>query len=694
VAITAAAISLTNAELQYGDLDDMVLSPDDGEIDSYNVARVNNNEGNTSHPTNKKLKRCSRCQKPGHQWQTCVEPKIRSVRFTTAHANENGGDDENGRWAIFPRRGGKLVSFDEKRMSLRVLHVCMKEHIASINGKISTRNPTSRAYRYSGVSKRVIRRLHKKWEETRQIESTYAQKQTRRGKYERPKHWSRHWIAGIRETATALNLDGRPVTTRSILDAMDLEGQYGMRMSEMTLRRVLLEIGYAYKDVGKAACNFTETAEIREWRMRYLQERRRIRADEPDTIEIWLDESYCNQYHVARRSWYRENDTVKRGNKGKRWIIVHAGGSCGWVGKPFVFPAKKKKGDSKSTNTNTDTNTTDDTAVVGDDDNDNCEDDNDNCEDYNDKDYHENMNADVFRDYFEQLCKWMKKKYPGQKVVFHMDNAGYHKKTDGLDKALSSLNKTELVAWLKKQGAKNEEVDGKRRKEYLYQLAQEDRFKGKPIPETIVKRYDGYRVLWIPPYHPMLNPIEEAWGLTKGFVARNNNGSSFQNVRSLIFLGFIKVTPETWEKLVRRTHANEDKMVAEHHIAIITLKDINNMVIDIDDDNEDDSEEDEYVDEDENDDEDEHEGKSDGSEHDGSESDESGESTTSENWQLQRKYIKEKSKENGEAKTLDDEDMKTDDDYDEDGSDDDVDGMERIKFKNIFEDDVVHELLK
>src|SRR5262249_35385978 len=296
------------------------------------------------------------------------------------------------------------------------------------------------------------------------------------------------------------------------------------------------------------------------------------------------------------------------------------------------------------------------------------DDDDDDVNNANDRDYHENMNADMFQDYFERLCKWMKEKYPGRKVVFHMDNAPYHKKIDGLDKSLSSLNKTKLVQWLKMQGPKDEEVDGKRRKEYLYQLAQEDRFKGKSIPETIVERYDGYRVLWIPPYHPTLNPIEEAWGLTKGFVARKNDGSSFQHVRSLVFMGFNKVTQEIWEKLVRRTHANEDKMVAEHRIAIFTSKDINDMIIDIDDgddrddeDDEDDGEENGSDDEDEDEREDEREDK-----RDRGEGDESGESTTSENWQLQYKYVKGKGKELGKAKTLDDNDMETDDNDNDD----------------------------
>jgi hypothetical protein len=87
------------------------------------------------------------------------------------------------------------------------------------------------------------------------------------------------------------------------------------------------------------------------------------------------------------------------------------------------------------------------------------------------------------------------------------------------------------------------------------------------------------RRLQDPPYHPTLNPIEEAWGITKGFVAYENDGSSFDAVRSLIDGGFKKVTPETWRKLVDRTYAMEDKMVADKHIAVFTKDDINKLII-------------------------------------------------------------------------------------------------------------------
>jgi transposase len=98
--------------------------------------------------------------------------------------------------------------------------------------------------------------------------------------------------------------------------------------------------------------------------------------------------------------------------------------------------------------------------------------------------------------------------------------------------------------------------------------------------ENIAKEF-GFKVLWLPPYHPMLNPIEEAWGLVKGYVAKENDGSSFMQVKDLILQGFEKVTPEIWSKLIRRTTVHEDNMIKQHHILL--RQDVQEMIIDISD---------------------------------------------------------------------------------------------------------------
>ena len=44
----------------------------------------------------------------------------------------------------------------------------------------------------------------------------------------------------------------------------------------------------------------------------------------------------------------------------------------------------------------------------------------------------------------------------------------------------------------------------------------------------------GFKVVWLPPYHSMLNPIELAWAQVKGYVARNNREGKVQFIPELI----------------------------------------------------------------------------------------------------------------------------------------------------------------
>ena len=166
-----------------------------------------------------------------------------------------------------------------------------------------------------------------------------------------------------------------------------------------------------------------------------------------------------------------------------------------------------------------------------------------------------------------------------------MDNATYHKRIEGLPRCLSSLRKEELRSWLLLQGADIEQLQNLTRKE-LYELARDNPiYKGTPIVETIAAEY-GFQIKWLPPYHPTLNPIEEAWGIVKGFVASHNDGKNFNKVRELIFEGFSKVNSNIWTKLVNRTYTNEDALTKKVHI--LTEKEINNLIISIDSDSEDD----------------------------------------------------------------------------------------------------------
>ncbi|KAG0037595.1 hypothetical protein BGZ82_002219 [Podila clonocystis] len=71
----------------------------------------------------------------------------------------------------------------------------------------------------------------------------------------------------------------------------------------------------------------------------------------------------------------------------------------------------------------------------------------------------------------------------------------------------------------------------------LRAIARREEYKVPLAIDLIAKEY-GFSILWLPPYHPQLNPIELAWGASKGLVALENDGSDFMKVRDLLLKAF------------------------------------------------------------------------------------------------------------------------------------------------------------
>ena len=55
------------------------------------------------------------------------------------------------------------------------------------------------------------------------------------------------------------------------------------------------------------------------------------------------------------------------------------------------------------------------------------------------------------------------------------------------------------------------------------------------------------------------NPIELAWSLVKGYVAKHNKGFTLKEVEKLVPEGINMVTPALWEKFCRHTEKVEDE---------------------------------------------------------------------------------------------------------------------------------------
>lgn len=149
----------------------------------------------------------------------------------------------------------------------------------------------------------------------------------------------------------------------------------------------------------------------------------------------------------------------KDNDRGRRYVIVHAGCSDGWVAEPLIFEAKRGN-------------------------------------------HHDNMNSKIFEGYMRKLCDASKERWGNRKVVFCMDNAKYHRReaivgdddsdqvvSDENRRTLSQLRKSELIYRVLKLDI-DKEWDLERlnamKKPEIYTLAKQ--YKVPLVVENIVER--------------------------------------------------------------------------------------------------------------------------------------------------------------------------------------------------------------
>lgn len=250
-----------------------------------------------------------------------------------------------------------------------------------------------------------------------------------------------------------------------------------------------------------------------------------------EMVEVWSDESYVHENYAVSSMWIDSQAPKAVFNspecKGSRLILIHWATKEGWIdaGKRVWICTKK---DSEN------------------------------------PDYHKNVAHDAWLEVFEEVCIHGHKN--GKRYLFCIDNASYHK-TKEVDetmlthfegRGLATAKKEHLESFLK---ANQISYPTKAKKDALKELVKEH-YKGpRPKSVTIAEKY-GHVVLFTPPYWPDFQPIEKAWAIAKGFVARNRQEKSYNvhATKKLILEGFDQVTPEIWAKLTRNTHEFEESM--------------------------------------------------------------------------------------------------------------------------------------
>jgi len=215
-------------------------------------------------------------------------------------------------------------------------------------------------------------------------------------------------------------------------------------------------------------------------------------------------ETWVNDGHVPVKEWVDieiERDPaqalepssglttgIKRPiGKGKRLILSHVGGEDGFVPNAIDLLSATKNGD-----------------------------------------HHNNMNSERFEKHMKENV------FPNlpEGAILVLDNASYHRRR--LHKNLTkSSKKSELIEWL---GSKNIDFDPAMTKNELYDKYCKNQNRNNDLPKNHIEKIAdafGCQIIYLPPYHCELNPIELIWAQIKNNVASKNGSYNLKHVEEL-----------------------------------------------------------------------------------------------------------------------------------------------------------------
>lgn len=320
----------------------------------------------------------------------------------------------------------------------------------------------------------------------------------------------------VRAFVRSENLLGRHVSIEKL--RRYLYSELDADIPKTTLWRALNRWGFAHGE-GRRRNSLRERDRIILARREYLRAKLANRNGDGTLKrpEVYLDETFVNQNHSCRFTWFLEEDgplVNKPSGVGPRLIVVHAVAEKGWIdGALLVFEAKKRTGD-----------------------------------------YHGQMNWENFSRWFkDQLLPNIE---PGSIVV--LDNAGYHNVLAGETSPNKSCTKGQLQKWLT-------------RNKYPWR---EDMLKSElldlckrfaPAPEyklDLIAEKRGVTILRTPPYHPELQPIETCWAVVKNHMAENCD-FTMAGLRKRLPAAFAKVTPDTCKGIIEKVFEQELKYWTE-----------------------------------------------------------------------------------------------------------------------------------
>lgn len=297
-----------------------------------------------------------------------------------------------------------------------------------------------------------------------------------------------------------------------------LDESIGFSGCIVSLGKILKKLGFKYRKSDDGRKFLMERNDIVALRMIFLRKMYTIRREVDSRPVIYLDETWVNQNHTKTYTW--QSSTGQGGlkvpiGKGSRLIICHAGSANeGFIDSAQLIFQSKSTGD-----------------------------------------YHQEMNAEVFEEWFIDLARQLEKP-----SVIVMDNASYHS-TSAEKIPTTKTRKADILAWLQSKRILH---DPKTTRPELLEIVRQHKHKYKMYKLDKIAYEMGHEVVRIPPYHCQYNPIELVWAQVKNEVSEKNKTFKIRDVRKLTEDAISHVSVDNWRKCCEHAEKlQEDDFVKE-----------------------------------------------------------------------------------------------------------------------------------
>lgn len=337
------------------------------------------------------------------------------------------------------------------------------------------------------------------------------------------------------------------------------ELEYEINVDKITMTQYLKTMGYEYKKIKESVISFETNKESifkkREIFVNFMEENNKkpyycpkFSVNHSCSFEtcdlqrdvIYLDESYININHTRGYSWLKKGQKlVKPGGLGGRICMIAA-----ITNKGFVVNEHENENFVNNLSFNQECGSIlfykVDKTKEG-------------------SDYHENFNNDVF-------IKWLRVNLlpninPNSIIV--MDNAPYHTEQEKGACNYYNSNKAQLLDLLNKFNLLGNRT-------YLLselrEIAKEnwDLIKPKSKVEQLLEHW-GHTCLFLPPYHPELNPIEFVWSQIKGYVRDRNIFKANDILKNLLPNAFNSIDKEYFENIFKNVEKTMKNYLIKHN---------------------------------------------------------------------------------------------------------------------------------